>query len=189
MLCTFSSVKNSGTLEFGRCCSYSAVPLSSLPVLPPPLSPVPVLPPPRCAGLQPECSMMQMTNPLLVTMFVPFCPHLLTLWHSVSISHQHDAGDALPLQDLSVYSWLDCEPDDLYRLTTYSLREVQDSFPHPVPNYLEYWRQNGPFMQYLSPVLSALGSFSFTARPMQVCCPCMLLLGSHISVLLHHILM
>lgn len=72
------------------------------------------------------------------------------------------------LQDLSVYSWLDCEPDDLYKLTNYSLYEMQDSLPHPMPDYLEYWRQNGPGVQYLSPVLSALGRFSFTARPMQV---------------------
>ena len=76
-----------------------------------------------------------------------------------------------PSQDLSVYSWLDCEPDDLYKLRMYHLHEVQDSFPHPIPDYLDYWRQNGPLMQYLSPVLSALGGFSFTARPMQVSCP------------------
>lgn len=72
------------------------------------------------------------------------------------------------LQDLSVYSWLDCEPDDLYKVTMYSLGEMHHSLPHPVPDYLEYWRLNGPGMQYLSPVLSALGRFSFTARPMQV---------------------
>ena len=72
------------------------------------------------------------------------------------------------LQDLSVYSWLDCEPDDLYKLTAYSLQDMQHSLPYPVPDYLEYWRLNGPGMQYLSPVLSALGRFSFTARPMQV---------------------
>ena len=72
------------------------------------------------------------------------------------------------LQDLSVYSWLDCEPDDLYKLTNYSLYEMQESLPHPMPDYLEYWRQNGPGFHSLSPVLSALGRFSFTARPMQV---------------------
>lgn len=72
------------------------------------------------------------------------------------------------LQDLSVYSWLDCEPDDLYKLTNYSLYEMQDSLPHPMPDYLEYWGQHGPGVQYLTPVLSALGRFSFTARPMQV---------------------
>lgn len=55
----------------------------------------------------------------------------------------------------------------------YSLHEVQDSFPHPIPDYLDLWRQKGLLMQYLNPVLSALGSFSFTARPMQVCCPCL----------------
>lgn len=77
------------------------------------------------------------------------------------------------MQDLSVYSWLDCEPDDLYKLRMYSLHELQDSFPHPIPDYLDYWRQHGPLMQYLSPLLSALGNFSFIARPMQVCCSCL----------------
>ena len=72
------------------------------------------------------------------------------------------------MQDLSVYSWLDCEPDDLYKLTRYSLSELQDVLPHPVPDYLNYWRQHGPGMQHISPWLSSLGSFSFAARPMQV---------------------
>lgn len=75
----------------------------------------------------------------------------------------------LVLQDLSVYSWLDCEPDDLYKLTKYSLYEVQDAFPHPIPDYLDNWMQHGPGMQHLSPWLTAIGQFSFIARPMQVC--------------------
>ena len=72
------------------------------------------------------------------------------------------------LQDLSVYSWLDCEPDDLYKLTHYSLSDVQDLLPHPVQDYLTHWRQNGAGMQHVTPWLSAMGHFSFTARPMQV---------------------
>lgn len=72
-----------------------------------------------------------------------------------------------PRTDLSVYSWLDCEPDDLYKQTRYSLYEVEDAFPQPIPDYLDYWRQNGLGMQHISPWLTSIGQFSFTARPMQ----------------------
>lgn len=72
------------------------------------------------------------------------------------------------LQDLSVYSWLDCEPDDLFKLTNYSLYEIQDAFPHPIPDYLDYWREYGLGTQHISPWLTSLGQFTFTARPMQV---------------------
>ena len=67
-----------------------------------------------------------------------------------------------------MYSWLDCEPDDLYKQATYSLYEWQDTLPHPLPDYLDYWRQRGPGMQYVSPWLSSIGQFTFIARPMQV---------------------
>jgi len=81
-----------------------------------------------------------------------------------------------------VYSWLDCEPDDLYKQTRYSLYEIEDAFPQPIPDYLDYWRQNGLGMQHISPWLTSIGQFSFTARPMQVCLTSIRKAGLHVHL-------
>ena len=67
-----------------------------------------------------------------------------------------------------MYSWLDCEPDDLYKLTQYSVYELQDGLPLQLQDYLLQWWQDGQGMHLIGPWLTSLGQVSFVARPMQV---------------------
>lgn len=65
-----------------------------------------------------------------------------------------------------MYSWLDCQPEDLFRLTTYSLRDVQSA--HPALQYLTQWGQHFPGIHLFGPWLAYIAAWSFTALPMQV---------------------
>lgn len=75
------------------------------------------------------------------------------------------------LQDLSVYSWLDCQPDDLFRLTHFSLREMPNGHPvlEYIVGYLTNWWQYMPGNHVIGPWLAYFADWSFTALPMQVC--------------------
>ena len=75
------------------------------------------------------------------------------------------------LQDLSVYSWLDCQPEDLFRLTHFSLREMPNGHPvlEYIVGYLTNWWQYMPGNHVIGPWLAYLADWSFTALPMQVC--------------------
>ncbi len=72
------------------------------------------------------------------------------------------------LQDLSVYSWLDCRPDDLYSPTQFALRDLGELMPRSLLEYLGFWRHQLPAWEALDNGFHSLAWYKITARPMQV---------------------
>ena len=72
------------------------------------------------------------------------------------------------LQDLSVYSWLECRPDDLYSPTQFALRDLGELMPRSLLEYLGFWRHQLPAWEALDNGFHSLAWYRITARPMQV---------------------